>query len=202
MGNNMRINRVIAAAVSAAIVFTFAGCDAFGVRKAMGVMHDRITRYNQALNSLDYETIRELSDWTEEDNDYTAIEELFDTSYYGDEEGEGFVDCAEYIASTITIKFNVTGARIDGNFSEIDVTYEMVDWQSVYSEPHDSYEDVLADLKNCPDKNTIESTITLENVDKAEDWRLCRLNNLTEVMSFVHTLPEIDAPESTDGIDL
>lgn len=198
----MKGNRVIATTLSVALLLGAAGCDAFGVRKDMGVMHDRITRYNQALNNLDYGTVRDLTDWTEEDSDYTAIEELFDVTYYGDEEGDGFVDCTKYIASTINIKFNVTGARIDNNFASLDVTYEMVDWKSVYSEPHDSYEEVLEDLKNCQQVLTIESTITLENIDGQDDWRLCRINDLNELMSFVYALPDVSEPVAADDIDL
>lgn len=198
----MRAKQVIAASVSVAMLLGVAGCDMFGIRQDMGVMYDRITRYNQALNNLDYETIRDLTDWTEEDSDYTAIETLFDTSYYGDIAGEGFVDCTKYVASTINIKFDVTGARIDGNFASLDVKYDLVYWQSVYSELHDSYEAVLDDLKSSQHVYTIESTITLENVNGSGDWRLCRINDLNELMSFVYTLPEVTAPEPEEDSGL
>ena len=71
----------------------------------------------------------------------------------------------------------------------------MVDWQSVYAKSHGSYDEVLEDLKNCPDKITIESSIVFENVDKEKDWRLCIINDLGNIMSFVHTLPEITGQE-------
>lgn len=187
----MRFKRVITTFVSTVLLLGFAGCDAFGVRKAMGVMHDRIVNYNKALNELDYEAVRNLSDWTEADPDYAAVGELFDTSYYGDAAGEGYTACTEYIASTIKIDFNVTGVNIQYDHATLDVTYEMVDWQQVYSETHDSYDEVLEDLKNCPDKMAIVSEITFENVDGENDWRLCVLSDLGEVMSFVHSLPDV-----------
>lgn len=194
------ISRVVAAALSTVIAIGFAGCDMFGVRKSMGIMHGRLTNFNKAINELDYETARSHTDWTEEDSDYTAIEELFDTSYYGDTEGEGFVACTEYIASTVTIKFDITSARIGSGRASLDVRYEMVDWQQVYQEKHDSYDEVLEDLKNCPDKLTFDADIVFENVDKNEDWRLCRITNLSEVMSFVHTLPDVAAPEAAESV--
>ena len=187
----MRFKRVIATFVSAALLLGFAGCDAFGIRKAMGVMNDRLINYNKALNELDYEAVRNLSDWTETDPDYAAVEKLFDTSDYGDAAGEGYIACTEYIASTIKINFNVTGATIKYDQAALEVTYEMVDWQQVYSEPHDSYDEVLEDLKNCPDKMAIVSDVTFENVDGENDWRLCVLSDLGEVMSFVHSLPDV-----------
>ena len=197
MKRNSRINncKVVAAALCIVIVMGFSGCDIFGVRKSMGVMYDRLTNFNKALNKLDYEAARSVTDWTEEDGDYTAIEALFDTSYYGNTEGEGFVECTEYIASTIVINFDVTAAKIDDDQATLDVKYEMVDWQAVYAKSHDSYDEVLEDLKNCSDKITIESSIVFENVDKEKDWRLCIINDLGNIMSFVHTLPEISGQE-------
>ena len=71
----------------------------------------------------------------------------------------------------------------------------MVDWQQVYGKTHGSYDEVLEDLKNCQDKTTIDAVVVLENVDGENDWRLCQINDLATVMSFVHTLPEIDVLE-------
>ena len=183
--------RAAAVVLSVVMVAGFAGCDAFGVRKSMGVMHGRLTEFNKALNELDYETARDQTDWTEADNDYTAIEEVFDTSYYGDTAGEGFVSCAEYIASTINIKFDVTAVRLESNRATLDVKYEMVDWQQVYQQPHDCFDEVLEDLKNCQDKTSVDAFVVFENVDGENDWRLCRITELGEVMRFVYTLPEI-----------
>ena len=190
-----RFTSAAAVVLSLIMVVGFAGCDMFGVRKAQSAMHYTLTNFNKALNELDYETVRSLSDWTEDDSDYKAVEELFDTSYNGDEEGEGFVACTEYIASTITINFNLTSVAPKGSQASVNVKYEMVDWQQVYEKTHGSYEEVLEDLKNCQDKTTVDAVVVLENVDGENDWRLCQINDLATVMSFVHTLPEIDVME-------
>lgn len=197
----MGIKKAVAATLSAAMLLGFTGCDAFGVRKGMGVMHGRLTNFNEALNKLDYVAAREQTDWTEDDEDYAAIEQLFDTSYYGDVAGEGFVNCTEYIASTITMKFDVTSVNSYYYNATLDVTYEMVDWQSVYVVSHDNYDEVLEALKNCEDKITIESTVTFENVDEKVDWRICRINDLSEVMAFVYALPNIPAPAAEEGAE-
>ena len=190
-----RLKKAAAVVLSLIMVAGFAGCDMFGVRKAQSAMNYTLTNFNKALNELDYETVRSLSDWTEDDSDYKAVEELFDTSYYGDEEGEGFVACTEYIASTITINFNLTSVAPKGSQASVNVKYEMVDWQQVYEKTHGSYDEVLEDLKNCQDKTTVDAVVVLENVDGENDWRLCQINDLATVMSFVHTLPEIDVLE-------
>lgn len=190
-----RLKKAAAVVLSLIMVVGFAGCDMFGVRKAQGAMNYTLTNFNKALNELDYEAVRSLSDWTEDDSDYKAVEELFDTSYNGDEEGEGFVACTEYIASTITINFNLTSVAPKGSQASVNVKYEMVDWQQVYEKTHGSYDEVLEDLKNCQDKTTVDAVVVLENVDGENDWRLCQINDLATVMSFVHTLPEIDVME-------
>ena len=186
----VRWKRTAVAALSIAVAIGLAGCDAFGTRKkSMDAMNDRLISFNKALQKLDYEAVRRQTDWTEEDNDYTAIESLFDTSDYGEAEGEGFVICTEYIASTISIKYDISTVQIQDGQASLNVIYEMVDWPSVYQKSHDSYDQVLEDLKNCPDKSTTDAVIIFENVDGGNDWRLCRISDLGKVMSFVHALP-------------
>lgn len=186
----VRWKRAAAAALSLAMAIGFAGCDAFGSRKkSMDAINDRLVSFNKALQKLDYEAVRRLTDWTVEDNDYTAIESLFDTSDYGGAEGEGFVICTEYIASTISIKYDISTVQIQGDQATLNVKYEVVDWLSVYQKSHGSYDQVLEDLKNCQDKSTTDAVIIFENVDGRNDWRLCRISDLGKVMSFVHTLP-------------
>lgn len=187
-----RFGRAVAAVLSVAMVMGSTGCDVFGVRKGKAVMNDRLINFNKALNELDYEAVRDLSDWTEKDSDYTAIETLFDTSYYGDAAEEGLLSCTEYIASTISIRYDIETVQIQYYQASLDVEYEMVDWKQVYQKPHSSYAEVLEDLKNCPDKITVGTAIVFENMDlKNSDWRLCRINKIGEVMSFIHTSPEI-----------
>ena len=67
----------------------------------------------------------------------------------------------------------------------------MVDWQAVYKKTHNNYDEVLEELKNCPDKITVDNAIVFENIDSVGDWRLCRINDLGGVMSFVYTLPDV-----------
>ncbi len=183
--------RITAAVLSVAMVFVFAGCDIFGVRQSMGAMFDRLANFNKALNELDFEAAKEYTNWTGEDEDYKEAEALFDTSDLGDKAGEGFVSCTEYIASTIVMKYDVTSAHIDDNQASLDVTFEMVDWRSVYNDPHDSFEEVLEDLKACEDRITVEAVVVFENVDGQKDWRISEINDIDEVMSFVYTIPDI-----------
>ena len=45
-----RIKRAAAAVLSIVVVICFSGCYAFGVRKSMDVMNDRLINFNKALN--------------------------------------------------------------------------------------------------------------------------------------------------------
>ncbi len=190
----MRNIRVAAVSLCVILLFGFSGCDAFNVRKGMSIMSDELRIYVQALRGLDYQAIRDISDWNEGDEDYKAIEELFDTSYYGEVAGPGFVECAEYIASTIVLKYDIT--TIEGYYytATLNVTYEMVDWPQVYAKKHTNYYDVLRDLKSCEEKKIYNTKVTFENVDEKLDWRLCRLNDIGDIMKFIHTLPDVEMP--------
>ena len=185
----MGVNRIIATALSVVMLLGFSGCDAFGTRKAMGVMVGKLDGYNRALNDLDYQSVRNLTDWSEEDPDYTAIETLFDVDHYGSEMGEDYKACTEYVASTILIVYDITSVKIEDPYATLDVKYVMTDWQKVYSEPRDSCAEVLGALKDSKEKLTIETTIVFEKY--GDDYMLCRLNDLNQVMSFIYSVPEI-----------
>ena len=195
----MRNKRIAAASLCTILLFGFSGCDVFNVRKGMSIMAGELQIYQRALITLDYQAIRDISDWNEGDSDYQAIEELFDTSYYGDEAGRGYVECVEYIASTIHLVYDIDD--IEGYYytATLDVTYEMVDWPQVYAKHHKNYYEVLNDLKSCEDKRIINTKITFENVDEQLDWRLCRLNDIDNVMRFMHTIPDIDSPVESEA---
>ena len=187
----MKFNRVVTSILCVAVVFGIAGCDIFGVRKSMGVINESLKIFNTALNNLDCDGVRRVTDWTEEDFDYGNIEKLLDVTYYGDIEGEGFVSCTKYIASTINIDYSITSMDISSNNASINVKYELVDWQKVYSEKYNSYDEVLSALKASKDIRTIDSRITFENIDG--EWKLCQIFSLNEVLSFVYAVPEVDA---------
>ncbi len=185
----MGVQRIIATALGIVMLLGFSGCDAFGTRQATGIMVGKLNSYNLALNVLDYKAVRNLTDWTEEDSDYNAIETLFDVDRYGSGMGEDFAACTEYIASTILIVYDITSMTVGNPYTTLDVKYVMTDWQTVYSEPHESCAEALIALKDSKDKVTIETTIVFEK--DGDDYKLCRLNDLNQVMSFVYSVPVI-----------
>lgn len=193
----MKLDRAVTYFICASMVIGITGCDMFGVRKTMGAVNDALKNFNTALNNLDSDGVRSVTDWTEEDFDYDNIEILLDVDHYGDVEGEGFVSCAEYIASTINIDYDITALNVYSGGASIDVTYEMVDWKTVYAEKYDSYDDVLSALKRSEDTLTVDSRITFENING--EWRLCQIFDLNDVLSFIYAVPDVNADAAGDG---
>lgn len=181
--------RAVAVVLSTAALIGSSGCGTFGARKDMPAIDGLLRNYNQALNYLDCDGLRSLTDWNENDFDYSNIEDLLDVNYFGDAEGEGFVSCAEYTASTIMINYDIKALKSYGNKASLEVQYELVDWRTVYSWPHESYDDVLSDLKNSDYTVVVFSSIVFEKVD--DEWKLCQIFDLNEVLGFVHSVPVV-----------
>ncbi|MBR3141706.1 MAG: hypothetical protein IKF09_00995 [Clostridiales bacterium] len=193
----MKLDRAVTYFICASMVIGITGCDMFGVRKTMGAVNDALKNFNTALNDLDCDGIRSVTDWTEEDFDYDNIENLLDVNRYGDIEGKGFVSCAKYIASTINIDYDIKSLDVYSGGASIDVTYELVDWKTVYSEKHNSYDEVLKALKDSEDTLTVDSRITFENING--EWRLCQIFDLNDVLSFIYAVPDVNADAAGDG---
>ena len=185
----MNYRRAAAAAISFILVFCISGCDIFGLKKAEVEVNETLRLFNKALNYLDADDVRRLTDWTEEDSDYAAIEKMFYADCF--DENEGLYSCARYIASTISIDYDISTLDINGDRASIEVEYELADWEPLYLD--DTYGDcyeILSSLKSSDDTIKIDSKITFEQVDGV--WKMCQIYNLGEVMRFVYTTPVID----------
>ncbi len=192
----MKLKRAVAAVLSTAVVIGSSGCGTVGARKDMPAIDGLLKSFNTSLNSLDCDGLRVLTDWNKNDFDYSNIEDLLDVTYYGDTEGEGFVSCAGYIASTIMIDYDIKALKSYGNKASLEVQYELVDWRTVYSWPHESYDDVLNDLRNSDETMTVFTNIVFEKVDGR--WRLCQIYDLNEVLGFIHSVPVVSV--KTGGV--
>lgn len=175
------------------MVLSISGCDIFGIRKAEAEVNETLKRFNKALYYLDADDVLILTDWNENDSDYKGIEKLLGTEYFRDID-EGAVTCTRYVASTINIDYDIETLNINGSWASIDVTYELTDWEKVYSDRSIStYDELLSSLKNSKDTKTINSTITFELVDGR--WKMCQIYNLGEVLKFVYSIPIFETLE-------
>lgn len=188
---NYKSKTVISVCLMMALVFS--GCDFFGIRKAEAEVNETLKLFNKALYYLDADDVRRLTDWTEDDPDYYGIEKLLDSGCFRDID-EDTVTCTKYVASTISIDYDIDTLNIDGSRASIDVTYELTDWEKVYSDSTlTSYDEILTSLKSSKDKKTINSTITFELVEGR--WKMCQIYNLGEVLKFVYSIPLFETLE-------
>lgn len=185
----MNYRRAAAAAISLLMIICISGCDIFGIKLAEAEVSESLRLFNIALNDLDADDVRRLTDWTEEDSDYTAIEKMFYAQR--STENEGLYSCARYIASTITIDYDISTLDINGDRASIEVEYELADWQPLYlDDTYENCDEILSSLKSSDDTIRIDSKITFEKVDGV--WKMCQIYKLGEVMKFAYTTPVID----------
>jgi len=186
---SMNYRRAAAAAISLLMIICISGCDIFGIKLAEAEVSELLRLYNIALNDLDADDVRRLTDWTEEDSDYTAIEKMFYAQRSA--ENEGLYSCTRYIASTITIDYDISTLDINGDRASIEVEYELADWQPLYlDDTYGNCDEILSSLKSSDDTIKIDSKITFEKVDGV--WKMCQIHKLGEVMKFAYTTPVID----------
>ena len=193
-GNIMKCKRVISAGLVIAFVLGFSGCNS---KKDTEAIDGLLTDYNEALNELDADAVRELSDWTKKDFDYQNIGELMTVKSVDAYDAEQLEACAGYIASTIEVNYDIDDLTVKGDRASIKVEYELVDWESVYYvDCHETYADVLKELKRTKDTITIRTKISFEKKNGA--WKLCQLSKLSEVFKFNEEGPYVLTPVFID----
>ncbi len=186
----MKLKRVISAGLVFAFVMGISGCNS---KKDAAAIDELLSDYNDALNDLDADAVRDLSDWSRKDSDYKNIDTLFYAHFVDTYDTETIVKCDEYIASTIEVKYDIGDLTVKGDNASIKVQYELTDWESVYYvDSYETYDDVLKELKNTEGTVTIKSKITFEK--KKGEWKLCQLSKLSDVFAFTGEDPYVLTP--------
>lgn len=186
----MKCKKVIAGGLVLTFVMGISGCDS---KKAPSVIDDLLDGYCDALNDLDADAVRDLSDWSKKDSDYKNIGELLDVHYAEERGGDKAAECVRYIASTIELNYDIDDLDIDGDKASIKAVYEFVDWESIYYvDGYESYDDVLRKLKSSKKTLTVKGKITFEK--KKGEWKLCQLSKLNEVFTFTREIPYVLDP--------
>ncbi len=190
----MKCKKMISAGLALALVLGITGCDP---QKGQNAIDDLLSEYGEALNDLDADAVRDLSDWSKKDSDYKAIGDLFDVSYVEENGGDKAADCVRYIASTIELDYDIDDLNINGDKASIKAAYELVDWEAIYYvDSNESYDEVLKALKSSKDTITVKGKITFEKKDG--EWKLCQLSKMNEVFTFTHKIPFITGPVITE----
>lgn len=183
----MKFRKLTAVVLASSMLLGFAGCNKNekAVKQIEGIMED----YVDALNDFDSEGVLDLTNWDDDDKDYEATEHLLDIDYIAKMDGDGFANCARYIASTIKIDYKSDAIEIDGDKASVKVKYELVDWETIYfNESCIDYMDVVDWLKGSRDTITVKGKLDFE-LEKGE-WKISKISNLSKVFDFINVLPE------------
>lgn len=192
----MQYKRIIAAVLSVAMVAGFAGCD--NSKKSKEQISAVMDSYIEALKDFDADAILELTNWDDDDKNYLQLKEQLDYAAIG----QHLYDYEAYIASTLDVEYDSDSIEVDGKKATVVVSYELVAWEKIYDEEHDSYEEVLQDLKSNRKTVNVDGKVSLELQDG--NWVITKLSKLNDVFEYTYNAPciwTIDptvAPTDTD----
>ena len=189
----MQYKRIIAAVLTVAMVAGFAGCD--NSKKSKEQITAVMDSYIEALKDFDAEAVLELTNWDEDDKNYLQLKEQLDYAAIG----KRLYEFEEYIASTLDAEYDSDSIQVDGKKATVVVDYELVAWEKIYDEEHDSYDEVLQDLKSNRKTVNVEGKVSLELKDGK--WVITKLSKLDEVFEYTYNTPciwIIDPTEPTE----
>ena len=189
----MQYKRIIAAVLTVAMVAGFAGCD--NSKKSKEQITAVMDSYIEALKDFDAEAVLELTNWDEDDKNYLQLKEQLDYAAIG----KRLYEFEEYIASTLDAEYDSDSIQVDGKKATVVVDYELVAWEKIYDEEHDSYDEVLQDLKSNRKTVNVEGKVSLELKDGK--WVITKLSKLDEVFEYTYNTPciwTIDPTEPTE----
>lgn len=185
----MQYKKIVAAVLSLAMVAGIAGCD--NSKKAKGQITEVMDSYVEALNNFDADAVLELTNWEDDDKEYKQIEETLD--YVN--KGIRLYEYEEYISSTFEVEYDPESISVSGKKATVDVEYSVVSWKKVYDATHDSYDEVLSDLKDTRKTNTVDGKVTLEQ--DGGEWVITKITKLDDVFEYTYNEPYIWHEEPT-----
>jgi hypothetical protein len=98
-------------------------------------------------------------------------------------------DYEAYILSTIKINYEAEDIETDGKEASLKFEYELVDWQTVYTNPSMDVADVLSKLKSSGDTITVSGKLGFELVDG--EWKISKISGLDKLFEYADVSPYI-----------
>lgn len=192
----MKLKKVIAAVLGICMLIGIAGCTSSGSAKDVSKIEDVMTKYAEGLQRFDCNSVLELTNWEEDDKEYTEAKELLNADFYKKEVGDQIFNIYTQIALTIKINYNKDDIKIDGDKATVKVRYELVGWGSIFADANEDYAEVLEKIMTQRQFIPVNGKISLEK-EKGE-WKISEIPELREVYSFVFALPYIDSVDPTN----
>lgn len=171
-------------AIILAIVMTAGSC-ACNNKKASSGIEEVVQEYEASLSSSDFDGILDMTSWNEDDKDYKNAQETFAFV----DAGAKMYDYEAYILSTIKINYEAEDIETDGKEASLKFEYELVDWQTVYTNPSMDVADVLSKLKSSGDTITVSGKLGFELVDG--EWKISKISGLDKLFEYADVSPNI-----------
>ena len=142
----MNIKKVISASLCVFMAMGFTGCIKPGNKADDKELVENLTKeYIKAVQNFDEEALFKLTDWEKDDQDYKEAKALFNVEYGSDAEERLKVN--KYLASTIKVTYEDIDLDVKENEATLLVTYELTQWNEVFNEPSEDYDEVISRLK-------------------------------------------------------
>ena len=178
----MNTKRIIAAVLSLSMAAGITACTKS--QKAGEDIEKVIDKYEDALKKFDVDKALKLTSFEEGDDGYSYVEECF--NLIGN--GEYIIEVYRAAAATIRIDYEDKDVTISKDHAEVNVEYELVDWDPLYNVVvSNTAADLCNFIKDSEDTIKIDGRIELELVD--DEWVITKITNLDQVLAFTDEFP-------------
>lgn len=183
----MSFKKLLAAVLAVSMTAGFAGCKKTGNSKETNEIEALLDSYVNSLRDLDADKMLSLTNWDTADGEYRKTKMMFDYEEFGSLVGPAAWYSMDTIASSIIINYNSDDIKFDGDTAEMNVEYEMIDWQKAYYDDDAKTFSDFCDLLRDMEKTTeIKGKITFVNED--DEWMITNITKLNEVLGFVDVI--------------
>lgn len=190
----MNIKKVISASLCACMALGFTGCIKPGKKVDDKEALQNLTKdYVKAVQDYDEEALFKLTDWEKDDQDYKEAKALFNVEYGSDAEERLKVN--KYLASTVKVTYEDIDFDVKENEATLLVTYELTQWNEVFNEPSEDYDEVISRLKEVKETRKEKGKISFSKA--GDEWKISQLPHLVLVYKFALATPQIFEPQPT-----
>lgn len=197
MGVKMDLKKAASACLCVLVTAGSAGCYGNYVLKSSEPDLAQLTEaYVDALNDFDADAVLGLTSYEEDDEEYKDIKRFMDPEFSKETWGTDLLPVCEYIASTITMDYDSDDLTVNKGRCILRVTYEIVDWDSVFDVPCGSMDELIDNLKAQKDTVSYVGRLTFTGTDN--DWKISKISDLSELFEFTRALPVIPEINPTE----
>ncbi len=163
------LRKAAAAALAGTMALSLASCMLFGPNKQEII--DAADEFAGALLKQDAGKIIKLTNEKKDSDAAEALDIMFDSSMYTDEQNK-FIDA---VSDTISYEIDEKSVQVSKEEASVDVVFTMVDYEKALDDDLSDIDAVLDAIDDCDDTQDIEITFEFEKDDDA--WLLTNIND-------------------------